>query len=168
MTLPLPRSVGVQSECELFCVLVNESQQIDAEAMVDLLQNNMPDGMTIKSIRLMKEKSKFEACRADYTFKVKDSFVDTLSKAVQRVSEILESNQPVVITRRNFKTGKSKPMDLRGYLLSIEQVGDEVRLATQVSQQGAVRVEEWMDFLELTQDSLTEPVRRSFIEWKQN
>ncbi|MHC4222134.1 MAG: TIGR03936 family radical SAM-associated protein, partial [Planctomycetota bacterium] len=115
LSLPLPRSVAIESDDELLCIGLGETSADESEIcseVKDSLSRHLPRGIELIDVVVTEAKSIVPSW-AEYFFAVKPEFSnDNLQK---RVDSVLEKTS-VVIQR---KGPKPKKIDVRGFLETI-------------------------------------------------
>ena len=81
----------------------------------------------------------------------------------------LLANESISIQRRSGEKGtKSKNLDIRGFLKSINTEGNDIIVDCRITPAGSVRVEEIMELLELNTGMLETPIKRTGVQWQKN
>jgi radical SAM-linked protein len=167
LSLPLPRAVGVRSDCEMLCAQV-EAGDDTAESIRPRLEGQLPEGCTIREIRLTETKASFQPVAATYRISVSDLSADpSIQQAMARLREDLAEHRPVEVRRTTGASGPSRILDVGPYLSTIEQGSDWVSCRCRITPQGSVRIEELMGVLKIDPAKVSEPVRRESVEWEQ-
>jgi len=103
---------------------------------------------------------------------VKPEYLDEGLKV--RIERLLASDN--LIIQRKISSGQStidnrqstiKDVDIRGYLSSIVLEDKCIVVECRISPAGSIRVEEILGLLELDQEKLAAPIRRTCIQWQQ-
>jgi radical SAM-linked protein len=176
LSLPLPRSVGVESDDELLCVRLKcdpaaEGTTGEPEGgwqsrIKQALGAQLPEGCKLLSIGLAPEGASFQPCSATYVLPVQpEYFSDELHVAVERVlaSECLPFRRPMDKNGLKFKN-----VDVRGFLKSIKPVDGRIIAECEIRPEGSVRVDELLKLLGLDESMLASPVRRTNVQWQSN
>jgi radical SAM-linked protein len=167
LSLPLPRAVGVRSDCEMLCALV-EAGDDTAELIRPRLEGQLPEGCTIREIRLTDTKTSFQPVAATYRISVSDLSADfSIQEAMSRLREDLAEHRPVEVQRSTGGSGPTRILDVGPYLSTIEQGSDWVSCRCRITPQGSVRIEELLGVLKIDPARVLEPVRRESVEWEQ-
>jgi len=183
LSLPLPRSVGVESDDDLLCLRVREWQLTDnrsalsvshlgAEGFKARLSEHLPEGLQLLSVTIAEGKTSFQPCSATYVLKVKPEYLD--DKLKTRIIHLL-ANETLNIQRRitagkseiENQTLKIKSVDVRGFLKSILLKDRCIVVECKISSAGSIRVEEILELLELGMEKLAAPIRRTGIQWQE-
>ena len=186
LSLPLPRSVGIETDDDLLCLRVhcdeglvahdpNGPRAADCPPRIKArLSEQLPAGCELISLSLAKPKTSFQPCLATYVLPIRQEYVDDKLKAV--VQRLLASDslnlQRQIEARNSIRRGgrnlKFKNMDVRPFLKSVELYDKGIVVECTISSAGSIRVDEILNLLELDAEKLAGPVRRTNIEWKNN
>jgi len=156
MSLVLPKSVGVESDDEMLCLWLAEGETgIDKEA----LRGELPDGIEIISVETTQAKNIPEPISARYVMKVRTNDVIR-----QHACDILAGDK-IIVNRRTGEDSKTKLVDIRPFVESIEVEREQVAVDCKISAAGTIRVDEILDLLQLKTTDLTGPVRRVNVRY---
>jgi radical SAM-linked protein len=168
LSLPLPRSVGVESDDELLVVRLESELQgpedVDAARIRQSLQGVLPEGIDVVAVELA-ESGSFHARSVDYVFQVRpERAAELAGKLGERVQVVLASGSWIV-SRKLPGDRKVRRIDVRPFLEAIQPVEQGVRVRCNVTAAGSIRIEEVLQLLELKAEDLAAPVRRTAVEW---
>jgi len=166
LSLPLPRSVGIEAEDELLCLRLRDCESemgLDTEVLKERLSEQLPEGCQLLTVNIAETRPSFQARRATYVLAVKDEYLDDKLKA--GVEDLLAS-ETLDIRRRIDAKGNSRNVDVRGFIESIELNKKGIVVECEISSSGSVRVDEILGLLKLSVDKLAEPIRRTRVEWQ--
>ncbi len=177
LSLPLPRPVGVASDDELLCLRVHKStsaqeQMCINEQVYKSISAQVPEGCELLSVDVAKASVSFQPCSATYVLAVRKEYLNEELKAT--IEHVLAS-QSISIQRQigardsRLKTQDSrlKNVDVRGFLKSIELVGNSIIVECKISSAGSIRVDEILKLLRLGVEKLASPIRRTNVQWQQ-
>lgn len=176
LSLPLPRPVGVESDDELLCLRVavdpdelratNHESRIKAE-----LSAQLPEGCELLSVSTAGTVRSFQPCSATYVLAVRPEYLNEGLKA--RIERLLASESLNVqrqIDKKNSKlktqNSKLKNLDVRVFLKSIKMNDRGIIVECNISSAGSIRIEEILRLLELDEDKLALPIRRTNVQWQ--
>lgn len=177
LSLPLPRSVAVESDGDLLCLRVNcnpnEPRAMDYESRIKAeLSMQLPGGLELLSVELAEAKSAPQPRLAKYVLKVQPEYFNEALKA--RIKNLLEHKRLNIdrwmnIKELKIKNRKSKirSVDVRPFLKSIELDDRNIVVQCRISSAGSIRVQEILELLELDVDKLAAPIRRTNVQWQQ-
>jgi len=171
MSLPLPRSVGVESDDELFCLRVavdpDELRVTSYESRInDDLSAQLPEGCELLSVSVAQAGRSFQPSTATYVLAVKAEYFDEKLKAT--IERLLASEKLNIQRKTGIKLSKIKNLDVRVFLKSIKLEDRSIIVECNISSAGSIRVEEILRLLELDESKLASPVRRTSIQWQVN
>jgi radical SAM-linked protein len=175
LSLPLPRTVGVESEDELLVIRLSDeapdagasetSRRAYEDETRQALQDALPEGIAVFAVELADSTASLHARSAEYVFPLRpDRPADLVSRLGRRAETLLASEN--LIVERRFPGGrKTRRVDVRPFLETIQPAGDCVQVTCAVTAAGSVRIEEIMQLLELRWEDLAAPVRRVGVQW---
>ena len=175
LSLPLPRTVGIETDDDLLCLGVhcdgdlvprepNDPRAAGCALRIKAsLSEQLPAGCELISVSLAKPKTSFQPCLATYVLPIRQEYVD--DKLTARIECLLASETLFV----NRDTGhRVKNVDVRPFLESVEVDNKGIIVECIISSAGSIRVDEILNLLDLDVEKLAGPVRRTNIEWKNN
>ena len=168
MSLPLPRSVALASECELVLVGVapfDDQSQPKGEDISKLLSMQMPKGMSVVDVKMFDKKVKFEPKKILYFIPL-DMKDTAIKESVLAVEKNLKASNEMMIERKNYKTGKKKQVNLTGFIeeLSLEEEG--VVLKVLMEGGTTIKLDELPKIFGITSEQLGQAIVRKEIEWE--
>ncbi|MDH4239012.1 MAG: TIGR03936 family radical SAM-associated protein [Phycisphaerae bacterium] len=171
LSLPLPRTVSVASDDDLLCLRVNRDpngpQVADYESRIkDRLSGQLPKDCVLLSVEAAEANVSYQPDSATYIFSVTPEYINEELKAV--IERLIASESLNLQRRVDAIHSKLKNVDVRPFLKSIETGDKTIIVECKISSAGTVRVDEILKLLELEQDRLTAPVRRTNVKWKVN
>jgi len=162
-SLPLPGSVGVESEGDLACIIVHASKEcVDLKNIQRQISEQMPQGCQIIDIEICGDKKTPVAEQVSFLFDLKAEVTDQID--VQAAALEAMAKDSLVVKRFKDK-GRVKEVDIRKYLENIEFAETIVKVDCKITPKGSVRVDEVMGILGLEFGMLKSPVRRTDIKW---
>ena len=182
LSLPLPRSVGVESDDELLCLRLQGRQAtdkqstaseppFDAERFKARLSGQLPDGFELLSVGVAKAKASFEPSAATYVLAVRREYLN--EKLKSRIKHLLASESLNLQRRIDPKSSKFKirnlkfkKVNVRPFLKSIQLNGRNIVVECKISSAGSIRIDEISELLELDVEKLAEPIRRTRVQWQ--
>ena len=160
MSLVLPRSVGVESDDEILCLGIRENAAIDVESLKAGLKAELPEGIEIVSTEIRESKDAPVPQSATYRLRLRGD-----KKPTREIEKILASEM-IVIERTSGKGKKSKSIDIRPFIKSIDNKAENIMVECAINPAGSIRVDEILGLLKVGPQDLAEPVRRVKVEWK--
>jgi len=168
LSLPLPRSVGVESGDELLVVrLESEPQEVEeacAARVRQSLQEALPAGIEILSVELAGSGS-FHARSADYVFRFRPERATELAERLRERIQVVLASESWTVSRQLPGDHKVRRIDVRPFLESIQPIEQGVQVRCNVTAAGSIRIQEMLLLLELKEEDLAAPVQRAAVEW---
>lgn len=170
LSLPLPRSVAVESDGDLLCIQVDcdpdEPQTTDYESRIkEALSMQMPGGLDLISVKVTEAKSAPQPRLAEYVLKVQSKYLNEALKS--RTKNLLEHKGLNIDRLINADKSKIKSIDVRPFLKSIELENTGIVVECIISSAGSIRVQEILELLGLDVGMLAAPIRRTNIQWQE-
>ena len=169
LSLPLPRSVGVESDDELLTLkLTVSTESFDGDSIMSRLSEQLPDGCKLLSIQLAKKAQSFGNSRVTYVFDLGPSRSEGRNEQLKNNVENVLASESLKIKRRTDARGNTKVLDVRSFLNSVEFADESGRLTVEcaVSSAGSIRIDEILELLELATEDLAAPIRRTKVQWQ--
>ena len=169
LSLPLPRSVGVESDDELMCVCIKDgvtgSEQSDkvSEDLRVRLERQLPEGCEVISVELVGRDKNYYPVSARYVFRLRE---DTLQEQVRAAAAEVLKSEKLPVERRINEAGNMRTVDVRGFIRSVDISGLDVAVTAAILPVGTIRVDEIMQLLAMDESMLAVPVRRECVEWR--
>ncbi len=173
LSLPLPRSVGVESDDELLVIHLepgpNEMSDANYASQIEnALSEQLPRGCRLLSVTITDRKISYHPRMVTYLLKLqRRSLTDDIRNRVRNLP-VCENIR--IKRRKGRKNAKSKVVDVRPFLKSIrleDNGGDLVDITVEcsVSPAGSIRVDEITKLLDLNVSQLAAPIRRTNVQW---
>ena len=183
LSLPLPRSVGIEVDDDLLCLQVNrnrgpvprdanEPRVTGHESRIKArLSSQLPQGCELLSVSVAKANASFRPNLATYVLVVKQEYLDEdLKTTIKRLlaSESLNLQRRIDVKNSKFKTKNSelKNVDVRPFLKSIKLDNRNIAVECKISSAGSIRVDEILKLLELDIEKLEVPLWRTNVQWQ--
>jgi radical SAM-linked protein len=171
LSLPLPRSVGVESDDELLCLRAavdpDELRVRSHESRIkDELSAQLPEGCELLSVSVAPAGRSFQPSSVTYVLAVKVEYINDKLKAT--IERLLASENLNIQRRTGAEHSKIKNLDVRAFLKSIKLDGRGIIVECNISSAGSIRVDEILRLLELDEGKLASPVRRTKVQWQIN
>ncbi|MCE5186992.1 MAG: TIGR03936 family radical SAM-associated protein [Planctomycetaceae bacterium] len=165
LSIPLPRSVGVQSGAERLCVVLAAVEAPSCDALCRQVNEQLPCGCQILASTLLAGKVVVHPAGYRLRFALSEMIssarLEDLAKALREFC----AGQPVMVQRFMAKKAVIRPLDIAPFIEEAALVNLNIDVRCRVSQEGTVRVDELMQWLKLQPEHLREPVRRTEIYW---
>ena len=176
MSLPLPRTVGVESDDELLAFVVDcEAPRAlcggDEAAVAELasqiqarLADQLPRGCEMISATAVRGGKTPLPRSASYRLTVAPEYIGDELK--NKINNLLAADSLILRRRAGKKASRSKDVDVRGFVKSIELDDGCVSVECEITSTGSIRMEEILDILGLDFEKLAEPIKRKAVSWQ--
>jgi radical SAM-linked protein len=169
LSLPLPRSVGIESDAELACALVAREPCLDPEQVKEQICRQMPQGCEITSVDLLPGKVSYRPVSAVYVFSLACSNGDErIRTAVEDLRRTLAAGDKLVVQRRSHPAKPARSTDISAYIDSIETEPTGLAVKCNITGAGTVRPDEILQLLQIDSSQLSGPVKRKSVQWRSN
>jgi radical SAM-linked protein len=168
LSLPLPRSVGIEVDDDLLCFRLEIStgaQESDLCTSVKTgLSEQLPDGFELLTVRTAKAKAPIQPCQAAYLLAVRAEYLN--EKLKSRIKCLLASENLNLQRRMGPENSNFKNVDVRPFLKSIELDDASITVECKISLAGSIRLDEILELLELDYSMMSAPIRRTRVQWQ--
>ena len=155
MSLPLPRSVGVESDAELLGLVI--SCEGDEATVAEF------DCELVSATGVRGGKTPLPVA-ASYLLKVTPEYIGDELK--NRIKDLPGRDSIVVSRQGGKKASRPKDVDVRGFLKSVELDDGCVSFECEINSGGSIRMEEILDILGLDIAKLARPIKRASVQWR--
>jgi radical SAM-linked protein len=166
ISLPLPRSVGVEGDEEVLRVgLCDEAGRL--EDIMGLLNRQLPRGCSVWKTERFEQKVGFQPISVLYVLSPQNSlWQHDLPLRLQRCREAIGSMESCVVYRYGPKYKMGHKVDIGTYFQNLEWDEEKIYVRCRFSPEGTVRAEEILARFGLKRSDLVRPVLRTKIEWQ--
>jgi radical SAM-linked protein len=168
LSIPFPRSVGTQSLGDRVYATVEFSEDFLAQDWRVRIQQQLPAECSVLEVKSIPGKCMFYPQGVRYVFRLRSPFDEELQGHLKGCRKQVDEKSPVEIQRYWAKKRRYKQFDLSPYLEALDFSNDQIEVVCGVSQSGTVRVDELMQWLDITSEQFSEPVCRTEMKWRQN
>lgn len=146
MSLPEPRSVGIASEAEL--LEFELADWVNPEAVHDRLRTQVPSGIAIGSLDLVRPADKAHPTAVVYVARLEAPPADL----AERVARLLAQREAPVVRHR---PKGDKHLDARRFIRSLEVADDrQLRMTLSTGPDGTVRPDEVLRLLGIAEEAI--------------
>ncbi|MBN1788599.1 MAG: DUF2344 domain-containing protein [Sedimentisphaerales bacterium] len=165
LSLPLPKSVGVASDDELFCVKIRP--QFDDICFTDLIAARLPDGFELTSVQIHDKPVRYRCVEVEYLVKTdaeeeKQNFVSK----TEMLNEQVKSGKEILVERTTDKKNDVKTVNVAEFLKFFEIVEDGVMVFCRVLPMGTIRPDEILKLLDMDPGRVSTSVVRKRVHWQ--
>lgn len=177
LSLPLPRTVGVESDDELMAVKLFRAEGLSSDGYADgvdpawparmkeALAHELPGDIVIDSVSMVEPNARIQPRWAEYVFSLQEEErAATIERIENRIAEIRDIER-LTIERATPNQREGRRIDVKPFIESIRVEDGRVVARCHVSNAGTIRVDEIMTLLELTPGDLDGPIRRAHVAW---
>jgi len=169
MSLPLPRSVGVESDDELLAFVITDDgdQTVSGELASQIqarLAGQLPDGCEIVEAGAVRGGKTPLPCSASYSLMVAPEYAG--DELANRIKDLLAADSVMLKRRAGKKASQPREVDVRGFIRSVELDGGCVSVECEITSTGSIRMEEILDCLGLNHETLAGPIKRRKVSWR--
>jgi radical SAM-linked protein len=177
LSLPLPRPVGVASDDEMLCIQLQNDTSEDEDCISikaqDSIMAQLPQGLELLSVNILKANTSFQPCSAQYILTVRKEYLNEELKAtIKRLlaSERLDIQRKITKKKSRIGVREStvKNIDVRDFLESIELDNNSIIVKCKITSAGSIRIVEILSLLGLDIEKLASPIRRMSVQWRCN
>lgn len=165
ISIPLPRSVAVQSQSERVCAAIDMDSVFDSENWMDRIQRQLPEGCHVLRIQCLEGKCSFQPYQVHYRLSLKQAVISQLHDHLNSCQNQLIKNTPIQIQRYWAKKRKYKQIDISTFIKKLNVTNENIDVFCNVFASGTVRVDEIMHWLNIETKDLSQPVTRMEICW---
>lgn len=159
LSFPLPRAVGIASDDET--VIVDCSEPIEPDVAQERLLPQMPQGLVLLDTRLLSDGERCNPSQTSYSVPVPPDMRDRVR---DRVLHIMSQDR-LEIERTHHKTGVSRTLDIRQYLIDMVAHSDRVEWNQSICDSGTVRPAEILQAIELPPEDNLHRIRRLSVRF---
>jgi hypothetical protein len=134
------------------------------DAIKAQLSAQLPDGCELVSVNVAPAGASFQPCSATYVLILHEEYLNEELRA--RIDRLLASESLNVRRRTGARNSKSKNVDVRPFLTSLELNGRGIIVECRISPAGSIRIDEILNLLGLDESKLAAPIRRTNVKWK--
>jgi radical SAM-linked protein len=172
ISLPLPRSVGIESDDELICIGIecDESEHLVklADTLKERLGSQLPDGLAVTKAKILKGRESLHADGAKYIFRcTAEELLNTVKAKTGEILSKKNSGEQVLIKRCDEK-GYCRQIEAGQYIEGTNFLKSGFEIEYKITQQGSIRIEELIQLFDIDVAKLSEPIKRTAVKWNTN
>ena len=164
LSLPLPKSVGLASEDEVFCAQI--AQTGPTEKNFENIAGQLPLGFSLTDIAVHNGKVTYKPVEAEYLIEINERESKEISAAIDMLNGFIEAGEKIMIERILDEEGSVKTIDVSGFLKSFEQVSGGVRVICKITDKGTIRLGEILRLLKMEPNRIGSSVIRKKVNWQ--
>jgi len=159
LSIPLPRPVGVASECE--CIVIELRKSVAEEDLIAKLQRQMPPGLNVLQTRLLPAGERPRVSRVRYQMESPDLSIDP----AMRIREIMGVDVLSVL-RESPKRRRPVEVNIRPYVDSLSARDGRIEFTLNVTEKGSARPAEIAGLFGFDVGSINHRIRRMEVQWR--
>ena len=167
LSLPLPKSVGLASEDELFCAQIGCDVSLSSEVYKSISEQ-LPEGFSLVEATIHKGRVSFKPVEAEYIIEMSEQEIKNVSAQIDKLNGLIGAGEKIIIERTIDGDGNVKTVDIGKFLKSFEQVPEGVKIVCLISDSGTIRPDEIIKLLELEPARLGISMTRKKVNWQIN
>lgn len=167
VSIPLPRSVGTQSDVERLCAVLSTAQPVDCGAIRLQLGEQLPTGCVLSDVWCVEGKRVFHPSGVCYVFTLAEDLNENRRAFLAQRQKAMKTGQRIEVQRYRARQNIQQPFDISGFVEALQFSQNRVEVCCRVSREGTVRIDELMQWLQLETEQLERPVTRTAIQWEQ-
>jgi radical SAM-linked protein len=165
LSLPLPKPVGVEVDDDLLCLLLDASESaFDPEQFKEALSAQLPQDCQVLAVTAAKQRAAPLPRDASYLLPLSQEHLN--KKLKTRIDRLMASDSLNLNRHLNAKRSRFKNVDVRPFIKSVRLDNKGIVVGCRTSPAGSIRVDEILELLELDQQKLAAPVRRTSVQWQ--
>lgn len=165
ISLPLPRSVGVEGDQELLTVQTDTFAG-SAQDLQCRINAQLPEDCTVFHVEILEGKARRYPDSILYRFEPKPfCWTEAFRQGLQACRRHIEAGARVEMVRQRPDECVGRTVDIGVYLQAVGWDERAVDVRCRFSGQGTARVEELLGWTGLRREDLCRPVLRTGIEW---
>ncbi|MDD5011155.1 MAG: TIGR03936 family radical SAM-associated protein [Phycisphaerae bacterium] len=172
LSLPLPKSVGLASEEELFCAQISAAADTTAEQNKELYKKisaQLPEGFVLVELIIHDERIAYKPLEAEYLIRFEDEKeLEEIRTQADKLNSLVRAGEKITIERRLDEKGSVKTAEVGGFIKSVEQTGEGVKVVCKITDKGTIRPDETARLLGLKPESIGVSMSRKKIVWQTN
>jgi len=165
MSLPLPKSVGLASEDELFYVQIAAEDVCEKEIYKNITAN-LPNGFSLLDVAIHNGRKSFRPLDVEYEVQMSGQEIENVSAAIDKLNGQIASGEKILIERTVDDNGNSRTVDVGQFLKSFEKTQQSVKIVCLVTDRGTIRPDEIIKLLGLGAERLGVSTTRKRVNWQ--
>lgn len=167
LSLPLPKSVGLASEDEMFCVQISETQGAEKE-IYETIAAQLPQGFSLVDIAIHKGRINYQPVEAEYLIKLNENELNNVRLRISKLNGLIGAGEKIIIERTVDEEGNVKTVDVSKFIKSFKEAEQGVKTVCIISNSGTIRPDEIIKLLELQPARLGTSMIRNKVNWQIN
>lgn len=166
MSLALPKSVGIESEDELFYAQIEYTDNL--KEIYKSFAAQLPEGFTLTDLQINNGRVSYKPLEAEYLVQMNSKEIENVSALIDKLNNQLTAGEKIIIDRTVDEEGNVKTVDVGQYLKSFEKTQEGVKVVCLITDRGTVRPDEIIKLLGLAPERLGISMVRKHVNWQKN
>ena len=169
LSLPLPKSVGLASDDDLFCAQVSYQPAGQSNELFKRIAAQLPEGFFLTELIVHDGKVSYKPLEAEYLISVNSrDELEEVSAQAEKLNGLIGAGEKIIIERILDEEGSVKTVDVGGFLKSFEQISEGIRVICKITDKGTIRLDEIMRLLGLAPQRIGISMTRKKVNWQIN
>ena len=160
ITIPLPRPTGIASSDE--SIVIETDRTLDPEDALLRLQQHIPEGIRMLSVRALTPGERFQPARVRYELETPS----VPSEELRRRVDVLRCAESAMFERTDRETGVSRPVDIRPSIAELGVSDRGVEFTLQMNGGGSAKPAEVAGWLGFDPAAINHRITRLAVEWR--
>jgi len=165
LSLPLPKSVGLESEDELFYAQIESNESLDSELYKNL-SSQMPAGFVLTNLAIHNGRVSFRPVEVEYLIQMSESEIRDVSVVADKLNGLIAAGEKIITERTVDGIGNTKTMDVGQFLKAFETTRQGIKVVSIITGRGTVRPDEIIKLLGLGAERLGISMIRKKVGWQ--
>jgi radical SAM-linked protein len=165
MSLPLPKSVGLESEDELFYAQIADEKLSEKEIYKNITEQ-LPEGFTLTELGIHNGRVSFRPTEVEYAVQMSEDEIRNVSATIDNLNGQIAAGEKKLIDRIVDEEGNIKIVDVIPFLKSFEKTHEGVKIVCLVTDRGTIRPDEIIKLLGLGPERLGISMVRKRVNWQ--
>ncbi|MFH1614764.1 MAG: TIGR03936 family radical SAM-associated protein [Planctomycetota bacterium] len=161
LSLPLPRSVSIESEGDI--VWFECEDTLDADEFARLISAELPRGCEITKVSTGNAGKMPKAVEATYMIPIRAGMMNDKIRAAAK--HLVDSDE-LYVDRIIDDRGRKRKVNVGRFVLSVDTAGDRVAVICRIGPEGTIRIGEILELLGINDSMLSGAVRRMAVNWE--
>lgn len=165
LSLPLPKPVGAEVDDDLLCLFLEApAAAFDPEHFKEALSAQLPRHCQVLAVTAAKQRAAPQPREASYLLPLSQEYLN--KKLKTRIDRLMASDSLNLNRGLKAKRSKFKNVDVRPFIKSVRLDNKGIVVGCRTSPAGSIRVDEILELLELDEQKLAAPIRRTSVQWQ--
>lgn len=165
MSLPLPKSVGLESADELFYAQIADEKLTEKEIYANITAQ-LPEGFTLFELAVHNGRKSFRPTEAEYFVKLDEQELNDVRPLINQINEIVRAGEKILTNRTVDGKGNVKIVDVSKFIKSFEETAGGIKAVCVITDDGTIRPDEILKLLGFKPSKLGTSTIRKKVNWQ--